>query len=84
MLPYRASGIASPVSEQELLAFLQRELQAIETALSTVLLREIEFLHAAPARLRDGLTVGADGTDWNPGSGQGVYTYYASAWHKLG
>ena len=26
----------------------------------------------------------ADGTQWNPGSGEGYYGYYASAWHKLG
>lgn len=41
-------------------------------------------LHAEPTRLYTGLTVLADGTDWNPGSGAGVYTYYGSAWHKLG
>lgn len=41
-------------------------------------------LYSEPSKLFDGLTVLADGTSWNPGSGQGVYTYYASAWHKLG
>lgn len=40
--------------------------------------------HAEPARLYNGLTVLADGSDWDPGSGQGVYTYYGAAWHKLG
>ena len=25
-----------------------------------------------------------DGTAWNPGSGQGFYGYYGSAWHFLG
>lgn len=45
---------------------------------------EFEELHAAPTKVYDGLTVFADGTDWNPGSGQGVYTYYNSAWNKLG
>lgn len=39
---------------------------------------------AEPTRKWDGLTVLADGTDWNPGSGQGVYTYYNSTWNKLG
>ena len=41
-------------------------------------------LYAVPKKPRDGLTVLADGTTWNPGAGQGVYTYYAAAWHKLG
>lgn len=40
--------------------------------------------HAAPDRLYTGLTVLADGSDWDPGSGAGVYTYYGAAWHKLG
>lgn len=44
----------------------------------------LQELHAAPTKLYDGLTVLADGTDWDPGSGQGVYTYYGSAWNKLG
>jgi hypothetical protein len=41
-------------------------------------------LNAAPAKLYDGLIVFADGTNWNPGGGQGTYIYYASAWNKLG
>lgn len=38
----------------------------------------------APGKPRTGLTMLADGTNWNPGAGAGVYTYYAGAWHKLG
>jgi hypothetical protein len=41
-------------------------------------------LYAAPSRIYDGLTVLADGASWNPGSGAGVYTYYAGSWKKLG
>jgi hypothetical protein len=44
----------------------------------------IPLRHAAPNKVYDGLTVLADGTDWNPGGGQGVYTYYAGTWNKLG
>ena len=44
----------------------------------------LEELNVAPKKPRTGLTVLADGTNWNPGTGQGVYTYYAGAWHKLG
>ena len=41
---------------------------------------------AAPptSELVDGLIVYADGTSWDPGSGQGIYCYYGSAWNKLG
>lgn len=40
--------------------------------------------HAVPSKPREGDVVFADGTDWNPGSGQGFYGYYAAAWHFLG
>jgi len=40
-------------------------------------------LNAAPARYQDGMIVYADGTNWNPGGGQGIYARYAGAWNKL-
>lgn len=33
--------------------------------------------------LYDGVMVYADGTSWNPGSGEGLYAYYNAAWNKL-
>lgn len=41
-------------------------------------------LSVAPDKPRQGLTVIADGTNWNPGAGAGVYTYYSNAWNRLG
>lgn len=43
-----------------------------------------ETLYAAPKKLFDGLTVKADGTSWNPGSGAGAYQYRNGAWRFLG
>ena len=40
--------------------------------------------NAAPDKYYDGMMVRADGTNWNPGSGQGVYCYYNSTWNYLG
>lgn len=42
-------------------------------------------LHAEPDNIdQNAVTiVAADGTDWDPGSGQGVYAYYNSTWNKL-
>lgn len=64
--------------------YIVRELEEIEKAF-----REQDFVvlstrFVIPSVLVDGLTVLADGTSWDPGSGQGVYTYYNGAWHKLG
>lgn len=45
---------------------------------------QLQQLHVAPKRVRTGMVVLADGTDWDPGSGAGFYGYYGAAWHKLG
>lgn len=60
------------------------ELEQIEQAFAEQDFVQLVEQHVAPAKPRTGLTVLADGTDWNPGSGQGVYTYYNGAWRKLG
>ena len=67
--------------------FLRQELERISDALqSPVYMLALEILHAAPDRLPTDRVpmVFADGTDWNPGSGAGVYAYYSGAWNKLG
>lgn len=76
--------ISSISGVDELLAYIRRELESIQSAFTIVLPQPLEWMHEEPKKLYAGLTVGADGTDWNPGSGQGVYTYYNSSWHKLG
>ena len=81
---YKAEPVSDVSTTEEKVAHLLKELERIELAFEGMLPQEIHFLHVAPSKVREGLTVGADGTDWNPGSGQGVYTYYAAAWHKLG
>lgn len=42
------------------------------------------ILHAAPAKKIEGMIRRADGTDWNPGSGSGLYQYRGGTWHLLG
>jgi len=62
--------------------FLVDELRKIAAASTDgVLLQE---LNVAPLRPRSGMVVLADGTNWDPGSGQGFYGYYGSSWVKLG
>lgn len=69
-----------PASPAELQGFFTVELASIARALNGGL----EVLHKEPNKTPDGLFVIADGTDWNPGSGAGVYARYGGAWHKLG
>lgn len=76
-----------PIADKDQLReYLRTELQALATVLNELDSYSLKFdeLHAEPARRFTGLTVLADGTDWNPGSGAGVYTFYGAAWHKLG
>lgn len=65
--------------------FLHEELQRIAIALGGI---EVPFLileeqHTAPAKVYEGMVIIADGTDWNPGTGQGVYARVGGAWVKL-
>jgi hypothetical protein len=39
--------------------------------------------HSEPVDAAEGWVAFADGTDWDPGSGVGLYEYSGSAWHKL-
>lgn len=81
---YKRGPIAQCKTIEDLQRYVEQELEVIEQAVLNALPREIDWLHVEPTKVREGLTVGADGTDWNPGAGEGVYTYYAAAWHKLG
>jgi hypothetical protein len=45
---------------------------------------QLNVLNAEPARMRDGMLIEADGTNFDPGSGAGTYMRRAGAWVKLG
>lgn len=64
--PYRASSNLQPELRNEL-ARLQKSLN---DPLSEVV---FEVLHEAPIRTRPGMVCYFDGTDFNPGSGEGLY-----------
>lgn len=81
---FAAEPLALPVSHEDLVAYIQRQLQNIQDSFQLGYAQHVHFLHAPPERLREGFIAGADGTNWNPGAGQGVYCYYAGAWNKLG
>ena len=68
----------------QLLEYLQREFRRISLSLAGVLPSQVEIRHVAPTKLREGMIEFADGTNWNPGAGKGIYAYYSGAWNKLG
>lgn len=44
----------------------------------------IQKIYKAPVKPFDGQIVYADGTHWNPGSGQGIYYFNSTIWKLLG
>ena len=76
-----------PADREELastiLQWLDEEHLAIALALNN-LGEGYEVSHNPPVRLRVGMVRYADGTDWNPGSGEGLYVYKSTGWVLLG
>lgn len=63
---------------------MKRELEAVSQAMersSELLLLDVR--NVEPEKPRNGMLVVADGTNWNPGGGAGVYARIGGAWVKL-
>ena len=63
--------------------FLMEELRRISLGTSTRTV-QLDVLHKAPDKPKDGMVVMADGVSFNPGSGPGFYGYRGGAWRFLG
>lgn len=72
-----------PSDPKELPAYIERNNRAIEMAINLLAAGHLDETHVAPVKPRVGDLKLADGTNWNPGSGQGIYAYYNSVWNKL-
>jgi hypothetical protein len=78
-------GNPPTTSIQALAAYIAAEQRKIAQAMETQdASLSLETLYAAPAKYGNGTIVKADGVTWNPGTGAGVYCYYAGTWNKLG
>jgi hypothetical protein len=65
---------AVPDDPAALPGFLRREHASIQRAANrSEAFLHLETLHASPSRIFGGMAAIADGTDWNPGSGAGLY-----------
>lgn len=70
-----------PEDQAGLNAYLDRTLRDIASNIETIADgRAIEKRHVEPLKPRDGMVVYADGTNWNPGSGEGFYERIAGVW----
>lgn len=64
--------------------YLYSELLKIQATIQGLSDGHLDMTHVPPAKPRDGDIRLADGTDWDPGSGQGLYCYYGGVWNLLG
>ncbi len=63
--------------------FLNEELLRLQSAIAALALGHVDKTHVEPSKPRDGDIRYADGTDWDPGSGQGIYHFQDTAWVPL-
>lgn len=69
-----------PPADPALRDWLVRELSRISEMLD---LPSVPMLHTAPVKPLVGSLAEADGSDWNPGLGAGLYFRDSSGWQKL-
>lgn len=64
---------------------IEEEFRRIAQVLDYLILKGARFepQAVAPERPQEGDLSFADGTNWNPGSGAGLYEYRGGTWNKL-
>ena len=74
-----------PSNPEDLPKYIFEELLRLQGALEENPTTYIEVKNAAPSRIKQGDIVYADGSNFNPGSGEGIYFRNAAGnWVKLG
>jgi len=74
-----------PTDGEDLGVYVVTELKRLGDVLFNQATFRLERTHEAPQRPRGGDVRYADGSNWNPGSGEGIYFFKesTSAWVKL-
>lgn len=72
-------------SFKEVADFLEREFQRVEQGTRVMDIVRFDTLNVEPAKPRAGMVARADGTNWDPGGGEGLYEYISAAigWRAL-
>lgn len=63
--------------------YVVRELERLASHIAAQSLIQLEVLYVEPEKPRVGMIVYADGTEWDPGSGEGAYVYTSGGWSIL-
>lgn len=73
-----------PADLGQMQRFLREELAKLKAATDALADGFAPVVYAPPAKPRDGMLRNADGVQWNPGSGAGLYRYGNKTWNFLG
>lgn len=82
MRGYAPSSVPDTNDPAALKDWMLRELIAIGEALPRGGLK-LDITYREPVKPRNGMLVYADGTKWDPGSGEGFYGYESGSWIKF-
>lgn len=80
--PYTPGILSDTYDPQQLQFELEKLASALEEYTGSKLILEPQAVE--PDRMVEGMVVNADGTYWDPGSGQGFYAWVNGAWAFLG
>ena len=72
-----------PETVEDLGGYVVSELKRLGEIILIQSLVRIDTTHIEPSKPRTGDIRYADGTDWNRGSGEGIYFYNGTAWVNL-
>ncbi len=79
----RARFQGNPENPQEIVDWTLGEFEEVESGFFDLDLIRFVSTNVEPTKPRVGDIRLADGANWDPGLQEGVYAYYAAAWHKL-
>ena len=69
--------------EEDLGIYVVTELKRLGNIIFNQSVMRLEETNTAPTKTRDGDIRYADGSNWNPGAGVGIYWFDGSSWNKL-
>jgi hypothetical protein len=73
----------SSASPQDVIEWAKKEFEVISRNFQEHDITGFKVTNVAPPKPREGNMAFADGTNWNPGSGRGLYEYRGGTWQKL-
>lgn len=71
-----------PADQNELAQYIINELRRLSSVVLNQAIFRLEPTHVVPTNPRKGDIRYADGSDWDPGDGEGIY-WYGTSWTKL-